>query len=51
MSGVHVRDLLIRYGGNPVIQGLDLDVHEGEFLAITITKMVCTPLIYRKANC
>jgi putative ABC transport system ATP-binding protein len=35
MTGVSIRDLSIRFGGNDVIQGLDLDVDEGEMLAIT----------------
>ena len=34
MAGVRVRDLNIRFGTNQVIQGLNLDVAEGEFLVL-----------------
>ncbi len=34
MAGVSVRDLSIRYGGQVVIQGLNLEVAEGEFLVL-----------------
>ncbi len=34
MSGVSVRKLCIRFGGNEVIQGLDLNVAAGEFLVL-----------------
>jgi multiple sugar transport system ATP-binding protein len=34
MAGVSVRDLCVRYGGQAVIQGLDLEVAEGEFLVL-----------------
>ena len=34
MVGLKVRDLCIRFGGHPVLHGLDLDVHAGEFLVL-----------------
>ena len=34
MAGVNVRNLGIRFGANQVIQGLDLEVVEGEFLVL-----------------
>ncbi len=34
MSGVNIRGLSIRFGHNEVIKGLDLQVHEGEFLVL-----------------
>jgi multiple sugar transport system ATP-binding protein len=34
MAGVSVRELGIRFGGNEVIKGLDLDVAESEFLVL-----------------
>ena len=34
MAGVQVRDLTIRFGSNVVLSGLNLDVHEGEFLVL-----------------
>jgi len=34
MSGVEIRDLSIRFGSHEVIKGLDLSVHEGEFLVL-----------------
>ena len=34
MAGIRVRDLGIRFGAQPVIQGLDLDVADGEFLVL-----------------
>jgi len=34
MAGVQVRDLTIRFGSNEVLSGLNLDVHEGEFLVL-----------------
>jgi len=34
MAGVKVSDLCIRFGNHEVIQGLNLDVHEGEFLVL-----------------
>jgi multiple sugar transport system ATP-binding protein len=33
-AGVAIRDLAIRFGSNEVIQGLNLDVAEGEFLVL-----------------
>ena len=34
MSGVNIQGLSIRFGNNEVIKGLDLQVHEGEFLVL-----------------
>ncbi|MBV8035489.1 ABC transporter ATP-binding protein [Roseateles sp.] len=34
MSGVNIQGLSIRFGHNEVIKGLDLQVHEGEFLVL-----------------
>ena len=34
MAGLSVRGLTIRFGRNTVIEGLDLEVHEGEFLVL-----------------
>ncbi|MBV8604908.1 MAG: ABC transporter ATP-binding protein [Pelomonas sp.] len=34
MSGVDIRDLHVRFGGHEVIKGLELSVHEGEFLVL-----------------
>ena len=34
MTRVHIQDLGIRFGKHEVIQGLDLDVHSGEFLVL-----------------
>ena len=34
MSGVNIQGLSIRFGANEVIKGLDLQVHEGEFLVL-----------------
>ena len=34
MSGVAIRDLSIRFGAHEVIRGLNLTVHEGEFLVL-----------------
>ena len=34
MSAVSVNELTIRFGGNEVIRGLDLEVQEGEFLVL-----------------
>ena len=34
MSGVNIQQLSIRFGSNEVIKGLDLQVHEGEFLVL-----------------
>jgi len=34
MAGVKVSDLCIRFGGHEVISGLNLSVHEGEFLVL-----------------
>ena len=34
MSGVHIQRLSIKFGHNEVIKGLDLQVHEGEFLVL-----------------
>ena len=34
MAAVEVRQLAVRMGGTPVIEGLDLHVHEGEFLVL-----------------
>jgi multiple sugar transport system ATP-binding protein len=34
MTRVHIQDLNIRFGNHDVIQGLDLDVHGGEFLVL-----------------
>ena len=31
---VHVRDLRVTLGGAPILQGVDLDVHDGEFVAL-----------------
>ena len=33
-SGVSIRDLCIRFDGNEVIKGLNLEIHEGEFLVL-----------------
>ncbi|HEY9105085.1 MAG TPA: ABC transporter ATP-binding protein [Roseateles sp.] len=34
MSGVNIQGLSIKFGANEVIKGLDLQVHEGEFLVL-----------------
>ncbi|MEO6278919.1 ABC transporter ATP-binding protein [Roseateles sp.] len=34
MSGVNIKGLSIKFGHNEVIKGLDLQVHEGEFLVL-----------------
>jgi multiple sugar transport system ATP-binding protein len=34
MSGVNIRGLHIKFGANEVIKGLDLQIHEGEFLVL-----------------
>ena len=34
MSGVNIQSLSIKFGSNEVIKGLDLQVHEGEFLVL-----------------
>ncbi len=34
MTRVHIQDLSVRFGNHDVIQGLDLDVHSGEFLVL-----------------
>jgi len=34
LTRVHIQDLSIRFGSHEVIQGLDLDVHGGEFLVL-----------------
>ncbi len=34
MSGVNIQRLSIKFGANEVIKGLDLQVHEGEFLVL-----------------
>ena len=34
MSGVNIQNLSIKFGSNEVIKGLDLQVHEGEFLVL-----------------
>jgi multiple sugar transport system ATP-binding protein len=34
VSGVNIQNLSIRFGANEVIKGLDLQVHEGEFLVL-----------------
>jgi multiple sugar transport system ATP-binding protein len=34
MAGVNIRNLCVRFGGQSVLQGLDLDVADGEFLVL-----------------